>query len=189
MGSIEAVEEVLRQLPQEKVILRILKSEVGQINESDTKLAKSGQAVILGFRVKSNLAAKQLAERDKIKIINFEVIYDLVEGVRKLMERIIEPTVIREELGKAKVVAIFLTEKNRQIIGGKVSEGEVRKGAQIEVLREDQIIGRGKLINLQRNKKDVERVGKGEECGILYEGDIKIEVGDILIIYTEERRK
>lgn len=189
LGSIEAIEEVLRELPQEKVILRILKSEVGEINESDIKLAKSAKALILGFRVKSNLAAKQLAEREKIKIMNFEIIYDLVEEARKFMEKIVTPTVVREELGKVKVLAIFLTEKNRQIVGGRVIEGEVKRGAQIEVLRNEEIVGQGKLINLQRNKKDIERIGKGEECGILYEGDVKIEVGDVLVIFTEERRK
>lgn len=189
LGSIEAIKEVLRNLPQEKVILRILKSEVGEINESDIKLARSGQAIILGFRVKSNLAVKKIAEREKIKIMNFEIIYDLVEGVRKLMEKIVAPELVREEIGRVKVLAIFLTEKNRQIVGGRVVEGEVRKGVQIEVIRNQELIGRGKLINLQRNKKDVERVGKGEECGILYEGDVKVEAGDVLVIYTEERRK
>ena len=189
LGSIEAIEEVLKELPQEKIVLRILKSEVGEINISDIKLAKSAKAIILGFRVKSSLAAQKLAEREKIKIFNFEVIYDLVEGMRKLTEKSLEPEVVREELGKVKILAIFLTEKNRQIVGGKVIEGEVKKGTQIEVLRGEELLGRGKLINLQRNKKDVEKVGRGEECGILYEGDTKIEVGDILLIYTEERRK
>ena len=189
LGSIEAIEEVLKELPKEKVILRILKAEVGEVNESDIKLAKSGKAIILGFRVKANLAAKQLAEREKIKMMNFEIIYDLVEGVRSFMEKIVTPEVVREEVGKVKVLAIFLSEKNRQIVGGKAIEGEVKKGVQIEVFRDEQLVGRGKLINLQRNKKDVEKVGKGEECGILYEGDVKIEAGDVLAIYTEERRK
>jgi len=189
LGSIEAIEEVLKELPQEKVILRILKSEVGEINESDIKLARSGRTVILGFRVKINPAAKQLEEREKIKIMNFEIIYDLVEGVRKFMEKIMTPTVVREELGKVKVLAIFLNEKNRQIIGGKVIEGEVKKGTSIEVVREEELIGKGKLINLQRDKKDIERVIKGQDCGILFEGDVKIEEGDALLIYTEEKRK
>jgi len=189
LGSIEAIEEVLKELPQEKVILRILKSEVGEINESDIKLARSGRAVILGFRVKTNPAAKQLAEREKIKIMNFEIIYDLVERVRKFMEKIVTPTAVREELGKVKVLAIFLNEKNRQIVGGKVIEGEVKKGTSIEVVREEEMIGKGKLINLQRDKKDIERVIKGQDCGILFEGDVKIEEGDVLLIYTEEKRK
>jgi len=190
LGSIEAIEEVLRGLPQEKVILRILKSEVGEISERDIKLAKGGRAVILGFRVKISPAAKILAERDKIKIMTFEVIYDLVEWVRKFMERIVEPELVRMELGKVKVLAIFLAEKNRQIIGGKVTEGEVRKGVQIEIFRgNEELVGKGRLINLQRNKKDIDRVSKGEECGMLYEGNVRVEEGDTLVIYIEEKRK
>lgn len=190
LGSIEAIEEVLRGLPQEKVILRILKSEVGEISERDIKLAKGGRAVILGFRVKISPAAKILAERDKIKIMTFEIIYDLVEWVRKFMERIVEPELVRMELGKVKVLAIFLAEKNRQIIGGKVTEGEVRKGVQIEIFRgNEELVGKGRLINLQRNKKDIDRVSKGEECGMLYEGNVRVEEGDTLVIYIEEKRK
>lgn len=194
LGSIEAIEEVLKGIPQEKVVLRILKSEVGEINESDIKLAKAHpalgyQALILGFRVKINPVAQNFAEREKIKIMTFGVIYDLVEGVRKFMEKIVESELIRTDLGKVKILVVFLTEKNRQIVGGKVIEGEVKKGTQIEVLRGEELVGRGRLINLQRNKKDIERVGKGEECGILYEGDVKIEVGDILAIYTESRKR
>jgi translation initiation factor IF-2 len=194
LGSIEAIEEVLNKIPQEKVVLRILKSEVGQINESDIKFAKAHPvagypAVILGFRVKPNPLARSFAEREKVKIMTFEVIYDLVEGVRKFMEKILEPEVVRVELGKVKILAIFLAEKNRQIIGGKVIEGEVKKGTQIEVLRNEELVGKGKLINLQRDKKDVDKIVKDQECGILFEGDTKIEEGDTLVIYTEERKK
>lgn len=194
LGSIEAIEEVLRGLPQDKVVLRILKSEVGQINETDVKLAKAHTttgypALILGFRVETNPIAKSLAEREGLKIMNFEIIYDLVEGVRKFMERILVPEEVRIDLGKVKVLAVFLTDKNRQIVGGRVFEGEIKKGASIEVWRNEELIDRGKMINLQRNKKDIEKVGKGEECGMLYEGNKKIQTGDIFVIYTKERKK
>jgi translation initiation factor IF-2 len=190
LGSIEAVEEVLSSLPQERVVLRILKSEAGEINENDVKLTKGGgRALILGFRVKINPTAKILAEREKIKIMTFDVIYDLVEGVRKFMEKELRPEQVRTDLGKVKALAIFLREKNRQIIGGRVVEGEVKKGTSIEIFREENLVGRGKLVNLQKNKKDIDRVPKGEECGILYEGDTRVEEGDILVIYQEERRK
>ena len=92
-------------------------------------------------------------------------------------------------MGRVKALVIFLIEKNRQIIGGKVIEGEVKKGALIEVFRGEELIDKGRLINLQKNKKDTERVSKGEECGILYEGKTKIEEGDVLLIYTEERKR
>jgi len=189
LGSLEAIEEVLKNLPQEKIILRILKAEVGEITESDIKMAIQAKAKILGFRVKINPIAQALAEREKIKIRQFDVIYDLVERIREYMEKLLEPEIVRIDLGKIKTLVIFLTEKNRQIVGGKVIEGEVKRGVQIEALREGEIIGKGKLVNLQKNKKDVERALKGEECGILYEGEAKIEEGDILVLYTEERRK
>ena len=105
------------------------------------------------------------------------------------MEKIVEPELVRTDLGKVKILAKFLAEKNRQIVGGKVIKGEVKKRALIEVTREDKLIGKGKLINLQRDKKDIDRVIKGQDCGIFFEGEVKIEEGDVLVIYTEERKK
>jgi translation initiation factor IF-2 len=189
LGSVEAIERVLKQLPQEKVVLRILKSEVGETNENDIKLAKSGKALILGFRSKVNPVAKVLSERENIKIMIFDNIYDLVEGIRKFMETTMKPEIVRADLGKVKVLVIFLKEKNRQIIGGKVIEGEVKRGVSIEVFRNEELIGRGKLVGLQQNKKDVEKVIKGQDCGILFGGETRIEVGDTLTIYIEEKRK
>lgn len=188
-GSIEAIYEILKEIPQEKVALNVLGSEVGEINESDVKLARSARAVIFGFRVKINNVAKQMAERDKIKIMTFDIIYDLVEGVRKFMEKIMSPQDVRTDLGKVKILAVFMADKNRQIVGGRVFFGEVKKGAQIEIVRNEEVLGKGKMISLQKNKKDADRVQKGEECGILYEGNVKIETGDILVIYTEAKVK
>jgi translation initiation factor IF-2 len=209
-GSLEAIEEVLKNLPQDKpstkaelgaglvpyrnkvsgtgVILRILKGGAGEITETDVKLASQAKAKILGFRVKANPIAQVLAEREKIRIMKFDVIYDLVEGVRKYMEKLFEPEIIRTDFGKVKTLVIFLTDKNRQIVGGRVVEGYVKKGTLIEIVREKEVKGRGKMINLQRNKKDIEQAAKGEEVGILYEGNEKIEKDDLLTTYTEERR-
>jgi len=189
LGSIEPIREVLKNLPQEKICLNILKAEVGNISESDVKLARSTNARILGFRVKIDSIARALAERDKIRPLTFDLIYDLVEGIRKLMERLLTPEVVRTDLGKMKTLVIFWTEKNRQIVGGRVTEGEITKGVSIEVFRNEEKIGQGRLISLQINKKEVERAIKGQECGILYEGDVKIEEGDVLVIYKKERKK
>lgn len=184
-GSIEAIEEVLKGLAQDKVILRVLKSDLGSVNEGDVKLAKSSRSRILAFRVKTDASAAILAERDRVNIIAFEVIYDLAQAVRQLMEKSIEPEKVRKDLGKVKVLAIFRTEKNRQIVGGKVVEGEAKRGAKVEIYRKEENIGEAKLINLQKNKKDIGTATKGEECGILCGGDIKIETGDILQFYEQ----
>jgi len=189
LGSMEAIDEILKEIPQEKILLRILKSEVGDINESDIKTARSGRAVILAFRVKTDVVARQMAEREKIRIISVDVIYNLVEEVRNSMERIMAKESVRTDLGKVKILGIFLTDKNRQIIGGKVIEGEVKKGASIEVIRQESLVGKGRMISLQRDKKEIDKIMKGQECGIMYEGDVKVEVGDVLAIYTEEKIK
>jgi len=187
LGSLEAIEEILKNLPQEQVILRILKAEVGEINESDVKLAVGAKAIIVGFRVKTNPIAQKLALREKIKTMCFEVIYELAQGVREVLEKRVRPEKVRNDLGKIKVLAIFRTEKNRQIIGGKIIEGEARRGASLEVFRNEEKVGGGKIVNLQRDKKETEGLTKGAECGILYQGDTKIEEGDILWVYIYEQ--
>ena len=201
LGSAEAIEGILKEIPQEKVMLRILKSEAGDIDDGDVKMAKSGKAKIFGFKTKTNPVARQIAERENIRIANFEIIYELVEEVRRLMEREVIGAIGRINLGKIRVLANFLEEKGRQVIGGRVSEGVVERGSQIEVIRparnashsdaggNEEIIGRGKLVNLQKNKKEADRVEKGQECGILYEGSGKIEKEDILVFFKEEKIK
>jgi translation initiation factor IF-2 len=189
-GSLEAIEGVLKTLPQEKVILRILKSEVGDINESDVKLAEMTKARIVGFRVKKNPAVSRAIRKEKkVSIKTFEIIYELIQEVRQMMEKAIEPEKVRKDMGKIKALVLFWGEKNRQIVGGKIIEGEIRKGLKLEVLRGETKVGEGKIINLQRDKKDMEKLVKGDECGILFEGNVKIEEKDILVAYTEERRK
>lgn len=188
-GSIEAIDEVLKGIPQEKVILRLIDKGVGDVSENDVNLAKSGNAKILGFRVKTMTAAQILAERDSVKILNFDIIYELAQAVRQMMEKQVEPEKVKVVSGKMKVLIIFLTEKNRQIVGGKVIDGQIKKGTSVEIFRNEESVGQGKIINLQKNKKDASLAIKGEECGILYEGGIKVEEGDILSIYHYEYTK
>lgn len=190
LGSLEAIEGVLKTLPQDKVFLRILKSDVGDINESDVKLVEMSKGQIIGFRVKINPNVIQALKKDKkIRIKTFEVIYDLIQDVRQAMEKTLESEVVRQDFGKIKALIIFWGEKNRQIVGGKIIEGEIRKGLRLDVIRNEEKIGSGKIINLQRDKKDMEKLVKGDECGILYEGNVKIQEKDILAAYAEEKRK
>lgn len=192
LGSLEAIEGVLKNLPQDKVVLRILKSETGDINDSDTKLAEMSQGQIIGFRVRVNPSILQALKKDKekrVKIKTFDVIYNLIQEVRLMMEKSLVPKVLRQDVGKVKTLVVFWGEKNRQIVGGKITEGEVKKGLKVEVFRDKEKVGSGKIVNLQRNKKDAEKLIKGDECGVLFEGNVKIQEGDILIFYTEERRK
>jgi len=191
-GSLEAIEAMLKNLPQEKTVLRILKSEVGEINETDAKLAEMSNSEIIGFRVKIAPAVMKFMKADterKLRIKTFDVIYELIQNVRHGMEKTLEPEIIRKDAGKLKTLIVFWAEKNRQIVGGKITDGGLKKGLKLEVIRDNVKIGTGKIVNLQRDKKDMDELSKGSEAGILFEGNVKIEKGDILAAFTEERRK
>lgn len=189
LGSLEAIQEVLKNLPQEKVLLNVIRAETGEINESDIQLAKSVRGVIISFRTKTPKPIKAIAEREKIKIFEFEIIYDLAKEIRNLMEKKLESEKIRVDLGKMEVWIVFFSQKNRQIVGGKIIEGEIEKGAKIEIYRNEKLIGGGKIVNLQIQNKDVAKAKKGAECAILYQGDEKIKEKDILVIFKEEFEK
>lgn len=191
-GSLEAIEAMLKNLPQDKAILRILKSEVGEINETDAKLAEMSKADIVGFRVKISPSVLKFMRNDltqKLRIMTFEIIYELIQAVRTRLEKTLEAETVRTDVGKLRTLLVFWGEKNRQIVGGKITEGEYKKGLKLEVFRDDKKVGSGRIINLQKDKKDVDKLRKGDEAGILFEGNVTIEKGDIIVAYTEERKK
>jgi len=187
LGSAEVLKETILQIPQNDVALDILDTGVGEISLNDVKMARSSSAAIIGFKVKTNPDAKAMAEREKIRIMNFDIIYEMIEWLRGYMEKAKTPQIVRKDVGRLRVLLSFWAEKNRQIVGGKIVEGAVKKGVKIEVYRGEKLTGQGRLINLQKNKKDITEAGKGEEVGILYEGAEKIQEGDYLVFYTQER--
>ncbi|MBI2642451.1 MAG: translation initiation factor IF-2 [Candidatus Wildermuthbacteria bacterium] len=186
-GSLEALQGVLLALPQENTLLRIVRSDIGEINEGDVKLAQGSKAKILGFRTGIDKGAEEFAKREHVTVTTFDIIYDLIQAVRTLMEKPETHELVRKQIGELSVLAVFFTERNRQIIGGKVTDGEIRRGATIEVVRNGAVAGRGKMLNLQKDKQDVPQVLKNQECGISYEGDVAIEAGDTLQFFVEER--
>lgn len=191
-GSLEAVEGMLKSLPQDQIVLRMLKIEVGDINETDVKLAEMSKALIIGFRVKITPKVMQILSKDatkRVRIKTFDIIYELIQEIRNGMEKSLEAETVRKDVGKIKALIIFFAEKNRQIVGGKITEGEIKKGLKLEVFRGAEKVGAGRIINLQRDKKDMDKLVKGDECGILFEGNVKVEPQDILVAYVEERQK
>jgi len=189
LGSLEAVANVLDNIPQEKAIINVVKAETGDINESDIKLAKSSRSMIFGFRIKASPIAQKLALREKIRIVTFDIIYELAQTIRDALERKLEPEIIKKELGKIKILALFKTEKGRQIIGGKIISGQAQRGAKTAVIRAGEEIGTGRIVKLQKDKADEDTVAKGRECGILFEGNVDIKEGDILETFSEEKQK
>jgi len=189
LGSLEAINNVLKSIPREKVGINVLKAGVGEINDSDVKLAKTSGSLILGFRVKATPIAQKLALREKVRIMAFDIIYELAQSVRETLERKLSPQTLKKDLGRIKILAFFKKEGRRQVIGGKVLNGEVKRGAMIEVSRNEEKIGKGRIIRLQREKEEVDSVGKGRECGILFEGDVQAQENDIFQAYAEEKQK
>ncbi len=187
LGSAEAVEESLMKLNNEKVKVRVISKGLGYITEGDVKRAEDAGAIILGFNVKMSPAIETLVRERQVSVKLFSIIYDLIKYVKEEMQLLVKPEINRVELGRLKVLAVFRTENNSQIVGGKVLDGEIKNNSLIDVKRGDDFIVSGRLTRLQAGKQDVEAVGKDEEAGLKYEGRPLVAVDDILVVYREER--
>jgi translation initiation factor IF-2 len=186
LGSAEAIEESLMKINTKKVKVKIIHKGLGNINEGDVKRAEDSGAQIIGFNVKTQAQVENLIREKNIKFNIFNIIYDLIEYVKLEMKNIYKPQIVRKDLGKLEVLAIFRTENDFQIVGGKVIEGVVQESSSVEVWRGEDFIDQGKLSNLQAAKQDVREVEKGNECGLKYEGKPLVQVGDVLSFYKEE---
>lgn len=186
-GSSEAIEESLMKLNSEKVKVSILSKGLGYITEGDVKRAEDSGAQIFGFNVRTSpLVDTQIREK-QITVKTFSVIYDLIKYAKDEMQLLIKPEINRIDLGELKVLAIFRTENDSQIVGGKVVKGVIENDVFVEIIRDDSFIVLGRISQLQAGKQDVKEVEKGIECGIKFEGKPFIEEGDILRFYKEEK--
>jgi len=185
-GSLEAVDQILGAIKSDEVGINYIRQAVGDITESDVKLAQTSGAVIFGFNIEPTTVAKRLAEMSKVEVKSYKIIYELVEDIKKRLEAMLGEDVVRTDLGKLKVLAVFMTGKKDMIVGGEVVSGKMKNGELLEAVRADIVLGRGKLINLQQNKVDVDEVTQGKECGITFDGETKIKEGDTLICFHEE---
>ncbi len=185
-GSAEAVSTALRKLAGKKVGVKVLTSAVGAITESDVLTAAAGKAIIVGFNSKPETKVEQIASQQGVTIRLFSIIYEAVDEVRKEMENLLEPIIKEKPLGKAEVRQLFTIPKKSGIIAGSsVTEGMVRRGAQVRVQRDRKVVYSGKIVSLRRVKDDVKEVAAGLECGIgLDFADVK--VGDVIDAYELE---
>lgn len=188
-GSLEAIQQILGEIKSDEVAIDYISVGIGNITESDIRLAGSSNAVVFGFNVSSTPVASRLAESMNVEIKTYKVIYELVEDIKNRLVAMLPPIVERNDFGKLRVLAVFKTGKGDMIVGGKIMSGKIINESQIEVLRNDSSIGQGKLGNLQENKVNVDECDAGKECGITFLGDTKIKEGDILVSYKEETKK
>lgn len=188
-GSLEAIEQILSTIKSDEIALDIIDSGVGNITESDVRTAENANALLIGFSTEPTSVAKRLAETSKVEIVTFNIIYKLVDALKERLAALLPPEIVRTDSGRLSVLAVFKTGKRDMIVGGRVAEGKMLRGSLLEIKRGDEIIGTGKMQNLQRNKENADEVGQGNECGVVFEGTIKIQVGDTLICYKEEEKR
>lgn len=188
-GSLEAIEQILGEIKSDEVALNYIATSIGNITESDVRLAQNSQSLIYGFNVETTPVANRMAENNSVTIKNYKVIYELIEDIKNKLSAMLDPIIERVDLGKMKVLAIFKTGKKDMIVGCNVISGKVVNGAFVEVSRNQQIIGRGQIANLQQNKVNTDEVRENNECGITFEGETKIKANDLLIIFKAESKK
>lgn len=188
-GSLEAIEQILTSIQSDEAAFEEIASGVGHITESDVKLAESAGAVVFGFNVEPTAVARRIAEKSGVPIETFSIIYKLVDRAKERLADLLPPEIIRTDYGRISILAVFKTGKRDQILGGRVSEGKMVKGALLEIKRGDEIVGSGKMGNLQQNKENAEEVGQGNECGFVFEGSERVAAGDTLIAYKEESKR
>jgi translation initiation factor IF-2 len=188
-GSVEAVSDQLMKIPQEKIKLRIIRSGAGAITEGDVLLAAASNAVVIGFNVRPERKAAETAERDKVEMRLYTVIYDALEDMKKALEGLLEPSIREVRLGAAEVRETFKISKVGTIAGCQVTDGKVTRAAQVRLLRDNVVIHTGKVASLKRFKDDASEVKAGLECGIGIAGYNDLKPGDVIEFFVTEKVK
>jgi translation initiation factor IF-2 len=185
-GSLEAIVGALDKLGTDEVAARVLHAGVGGISESDVTLAEASGVPIIAFNVRANKEAREAAERAGIEIRYYNIIYDLVDDVKKAMSGLLAPTLRETMLGNAQILEIFKVSKVGNIAGCRVTDGTVERGANVRLIRDNVVIHEGKLSQLKRFKDDVREVGAGQECGMAFENYHDMKQGDVIECYRVE---
>jgi translation initiation factor IF-2 len=185
-GSLEAVIGSLEKLGTDEVAARVLHAGVGGISESDVTLAEASGVPIIAFNVRANKEAREAAERNGIEIRYYNIIYDLVDDVKKAMSGLLAPTLRETMLGNAQILEIFKVSKVGNIAGCRVTDGTVERGANVRLIRDNVVIHEGKLSQLKRFKDDAREVSAGMECGMAFEGYQDMRAGDVIECYRVE---
>ncbi|WP_024515120.1 translation initiation factor IF-2 [Bradyrhizobium sp. Tv2a-2] len=185
-GSLEAILGSLEKLGTDEVAARILHAGVGGISESDVTLAEGFNAAIIGFNVRANKEASASAKRNGIEIRYYNIIYDLVDDVKKAMSGLLAPTLRETMLGNAQILEIFNISKVGKVAGCRVTDGTVERGANVRLIRDNVVVHEGKLSTLKRFKDEVKEVQAGQECGMAFESYHDMRVGDVIECYRVE---
>ena len=185
-GSIEAIVGALDKLATPEVAARVIYSAVGGITESDVTLAEASGAAVIGFNVRAHKEAREASERAGVEIRYYDIIYNLVDDVKKAMSGLLAPTLRETMLGNAVILEIFKVSKVGNVAGCRVTDGTVERGANVRLIRDNVVVHQGKLSQLKRFKDDAREVVAGQECGMAFENYQDMRVGDVIECYRVE---
>ena len=188
-GSLEALKTALGKLSTDETQVTFIHSGVGEINESDVLMAGTSSALLIAYNVGVNIHARQTLLNSKIEFIDKKVIYHIIEKVEAIITGMVDLKHDDVDLGITTVKAIFYSGKDKLIIGMSVDTGKIENRAKIRVIRAGEKVGSGEVVNLKSGPSDVHEIEAGEDCGISFRGDVKIEVGDTLELYKMVARK
>jgi translation initiation factor IF-2 len=186
-GSLEALQDELAKVPQERVSINIIHSQTGGINESDVMLASASDAIIIGFNVRPLLDAKRAAAREGVDVRTYSVIYKITEDLRNAMEGLLDSVAVEETIGEALVKQTFKASKVGRIAGCIVAEGKAVRTASVRLIREGTVIWTGELGSLRRFKDNVQEVEEGQECGIVLDGYADVKEDDVLEFFQTKQ--
>ena len=186
-GSLEPIINEINNLGKGEIRINILYAETGNISENDVLLASSSQAIIFGFSVQADVAARRLADTEGVSIRLYDIIYRLIEDVEKALKGMLAPEFTEKAIGKAVVLQVFSLSKGTKIAGCRVTEGEVRRNGKIRVTRGKDIVYEGEVGSLKHEKEDVREIRTGFECGIGLKNYNDIQVGDVIECYLLEK--
>jgi translation initiation factor IF-2 len=186
-GTAEVLSETLQKLSNEKVTVRVIRSGVGAINESDVLLASASNAIIIGFNVRPERNATALAEKEKVDVRLYTIIYNLVDEIKRAMSGLLEPVFREIYKGKAEVRETFRITKVGSVAGCVVQDGVVTRDSEARLLRDNMVVHTGKIGSLRRFKDDVSEVKSGMECGITLDNYSDVKQGDIIEAFVTER--
>ncbi len=188
-GSLEAITQSIAKLKNDEVKINILNEGVGEVNESDVLMGSNSKATVIAFRTKVNPKALALAKQKQVTVDSYDVIYELIEDVTNAVIKMFTPELEKVTTGKAEILAIFRTEKGQMIIGGKVTDGQIKKSNQLGIIRDGVEVGRGEILELQQNKSAAKSVPQGNEFGVKIKTSVKLKEGDILESFEENIKK
>jgi len=183
---VEAISSALANLATDEVCIQVLHAAVGGINESDVTLARASGAPIIAFNVRANPQARDMAKRDGVDIRYYSIIYDLTDDIKKVLSGMLAPEVRETFLGYAEVKEVFAVSKVGKVAGCLVTEGQVKRGATVRLIRDEVVIHQGELSQLKRFKDDAQEVQSGTECGMAFANYQDIQVGDVIECFDVE---